>query len=148
MIILKNRFTVFVMLLIYNFSVKALTLKVRVENVKNNNGQVMASLFNKEKGFPRDRDAIIDLQKSDAIQGDDTILTFRNLTPGFYAVAIMHDESKNGDMDYNLIGIPKEGYCFSNNVKPKLATPRFEQTKVWIESDTTIVVQMKYWGDK
>ena len=47
-----------------------------------------------------------------------------------------------------FIGIPKEGYCFSNNVKPKLKAPSFEDTKVWIDSDTTITVEMNYWGDK
>ena len=146
--ILKNRLTVFCMLLFSLFSVNAATLKIHIENLRNDSGQVMASLFNKEDGFPRDREAIRALAKSEILHENSAILTFKNLDAGFYAVAIMHDESMNDDMDYNLIGIPKEGYCFSNNVKPMLRAPSFKETKVWIESDTTITVKMKYWGDK
>jgi uncharacterized protein (DUF2141 family) len=148
MIILKYFFITLFVVLFFCFTAKAATLKVHIENLRNDNGQVIASLFNKKDGFPRDKDAIIALEKSNALHQSSAILTFQNLDAGFYAVAIMHDESLDDDMDYNLIGIPKEGYCFSNNVKPKLAAPRFDETKVWVESDTTIFVQMKYWGDK
>ncbi|MCC4621398.1 DUF2141 domain-containing protein [Xanthomonas cassavae CFBP 4642] len=40
---------------------------------------------------------------------------FKNLPPGRYAVMINHDENANGKLDTNLIGMPVEGYGFSNN---------------------------------
>ncbi|GAB3021847.1 hypothetical protein GCM10027284_46660 [Cyclobacterium sediminis] len=35
------------------------------------------------------------------------------LEPGEYMISVFHDSNKNGKMDYNLLGKPKEGYGFS-----------------------------------
>jgi uncharacterized protein (DUF2141 family) len=35
------------------------------------------------------------------------------LEPGEYMISVFHDNNKNGKMDYNLLGKPKEGYGFS-----------------------------------
>jgi uncharacterized protein (DUF2141 family) len=37
------------------------------------------------------------------------------LPPGQYAVQVMHDENDNGKFDTNFVGLPIEGYGFSNN---------------------------------
>ncbi|SMQ93673.1 DUF2141 domain-containing protein [Xanthomonas fragariae] len=42
-------------------------------------------------------------------------IQFKNLPPGRYAVMVNHDENSNGKLDTNLIGMPVEGYGFSNN---------------------------------
>nr|WP_239692175.1 DUF2141 domain-containing protein [Xanthomonas floridensis] len=42
-------------------------------------------------------------------------IQFKDLAPGRYAVMINHDENSNGKLDTNLIGMPVEGYGFSNN---------------------------------
>lgn len=43
--------------------------------------------------------------------------TFKDVAPGRYAVMVSHDENGNGKLDTNLIGMPLEGYGFSNNPK-------------------------------
>lgn len=40
---------------------------------------------------------------------------FPQLPPGRYAVQVMHDANDNGKLDTNLVGMPTEGYGFSNN---------------------------------
>jgi uncharacterized protein (DUF2141 family) len=55
-------------------------------------------------------------------------IKFNNVKHGTYSVNVFHDENSNKDIDKNFIGIPKEGYGFSNN--PKLfGPPSFEKTK-------------------
>ncbi len=49
------------------------------------------------------------------ITGATPHIQFKNLAPGRYAVMINHDENSNGKLDTNLIGMPVEGYGFSNN---------------------------------
>ncbi len=41
------------------------------------------------------------------------------------ALAVVHDENMNGKLDTNLLGIPKEGYGFSNDAKASLGAPTF-----------------------
>jgi uncharacterized protein (DUF2141 family) len=48
--------------------------------------------------------------------GDGTLsLKVAGLAPGRYAVRVMHDENGNGQLDRNFVGMPTEGYGFSNN---------------------------------
>lgn len=47
--------------------------------------------------------------------GDTATFTFKDVAPGRYAVLVTHDENGNGRMDSNAIGMPLEGYGFSNN---------------------------------
>ena len=55
-------------------------------------------------------------------------LTFPDLLPGTYAVLVMQDENGNGKLDSNILGIPKEGYGFSNNPNV-MRKPYFDETK-------------------
>ncbi len=48
---------------------------------------------------------------------------------GEIAVAIYQDMNNNGEFDKNLIGIPTEGYCFSNNFKPTIKAPEYADCK-------------------
>jgi uncharacterized protein (DUF2141 family) len=48
---------------------------------------------------------------------------FEDIPPGTYALAVIHDENMNGKLDTNWLGIPKEGYGFSNAVKAMRGAP-------------------------
>jgi len=50
---------------------------------------------------------------------------FEDIPPGTYAMVVIHDENMNGKLDTNALGIPKEGYGFSNDAKKWLGTPTF-----------------------
>lgn len=65
---------------------------------------------------------------------------------GIYAVAIYHDENANGKFDRNFIGLPEEGYGFSNNAKIGLAPPSFDAVKFQAGSGspTRIAISMLY----
>lgn len=53
--------------------------------------------------------------------------TFTSLAPGIYAVSTLYDENRNGKMDTNAFGIPKEGWAVSNNVITRMHAPSYEQ---------------------
>ena len=52
-----------------------------------------------------------------------------DLPNGEWAVVITQDTNNNDKLDKNFIGIPTEPYAFSNNVRPKLAPPDFNDCK-------------------
>ncbi|MCA8832014.1 DUF2141 domain-containing protein [Hymenobacter sp. BT728] len=51
------------------------------------------------------------------------------LPAGEWAVAITQDVNNNDKLDKNLMGIPTEPFAFSNNVRPRLAPPAFDDCK-------------------
>lgn len=59
--------------------------------------------------------------------GDTQVFTFKGLPPGRYAVMVTHDENGNGALDTNALGMPLEGYGFSNN-------PRVMRKPTWDEA--------------
>ncbi len=76
-------------------------------------------------------------------RNDETILSFE-VPPGVYAVAVHHDANSNGKLDANFLGIPREGYGVSNDVRPRFRAPRFSEARVVVTRDTTLVVHMAY----
>ena len=60
--------------------------------------------------------------------GTQEMFHFSNLPPGTYAAKVMHDENDNGKLDTNFMGMPIEGYGFSNNPQ-LLRKPTFDEAK-------------------
>jgi uncharacterized protein (DUF2141 family) len=60
---------------------------------------------------------------------------FPGLKPGRYAVAVYHDENDNGELDTNLLGIPTEGYGFSNDATGFAGPPDFDAAAVEVPDD-------------
>ena len=58
----------------------------------------------------------------------ETTHRFEDLPPGQYAVQVIHDENDNGKFDSNFLGIPSEGYGFSNNPRV-MRRPTFEEAR-------------------
>lgn len=52
-----------------------------------------------------------------------------DIPPGIYAIAVFHDENLNGEFDRGFIGISRETYGFSNNVKAFFGPPKWDDTK-------------------
>ena len=63
---------------------------------------------------------------------------------GKYGISIYLDENKNGKLDVNFLGIPKEKYGFSNNVFPATRAANFEEAAFEIQGkSTTIPIRLK-----
>jgi uncharacterized protein (DUF2141 family) len=106
------------------------TLTIRVIGLRNSKGQIAIALFNGETGFPGDKSkAIRTLQARIDPQTLMAQVTLNDLPRGVYAVSVFHDENMNGQLDKNVVGIPKEGYGASNNPKKSMAPPKFADAK-------------------
>ena len=116
------------------------SLTVYISNIEKAKGNLEIGLFNSEKGFLKDGSQF--LKKKIKASGNTAKYTFSNLPKGNYAVAIFHDENLNSKCDTNFMGIPTEGFGFSNNYRPKISAPKFEQTKVYVENNKSIGIKL------
>jgi uncharacterized protein (DUF2141 family) len=65
--------------------------------------------------------------------------------PGTYAVAVFHDENDNHHFDTNLLGLPKEGYGFSNDAAISLGPPAFEAVRMTVQpGDNAVSIKLRY----
>jgi len=102
----------------------AADLTITVKAVRNSTGAVYLAVYD-ETGFGKPELAKA-RQRASAANGDITFV-FHDLAAGKYAVASYHDENGNGKLDTNSLGIPTEGYGFSNNAQGNFGPPAFAQ---------------------
>lgn len=115
-------------------------LTVNLNNLKTDTGFVEIGLFNKAKGFLKENHHF--RKKRVKVTKKKISYTFTDIPNGDYAIAVYHDENANGITDKNFWGIPQERYGFSNNFRPKLSAPTFEQVKFFIKGDEDIYISL------
>lgn len=65
--------------------------------------------------------------------------------PGDYAIAVYHDEDDDHDFDRTLVGLPAEGYGFSNDAEALFGPPSYESARVTVPVEgLTLSIQMRY----
>lgn len=122
-------------LLALSSAASATDLLVRVVGLTAPLGQVGCSLFTDEQGFPMDNSRAR-VQWLPA-QADGATCRFSNVAPGRYAVSIAHDRNGNRRVDTNFIGLPTEPWGVSNNARPTLRAPRFDEAAFTVPSAPT-----------
>ncbi len=97
-------------------------LTIQVSGAHNDTGHIGCALFRSATGFPFGDAHAMRLQDVTIAHGRGTC-SFSGLPAGAYAVAVMHDENNNAKLDTNFLGIPTEGFGFSNNAKAHTFSP-------------------------
>lgn len=98
-------------------------------------------LYRRPDGFLRDRDRLIGM--AIRVDSGSRAAVFDGLAPGRYAIVLFQDANSDGRLDRNLIGVPTEGYGFSNNVRGLLGAPDFDAAAVPFDGrDKTITVRL------
>ena len=121
----------------------AAELSVTIAGIRNSDGYVMAAVYDNPAGFPREATPVASV-KLKARPGAIAFM-FTGLAPARYAVSAFHDENGNGRLDANLLGIPTEGFGFSNDARGSMGPPKFEAAAVTVgEPGTAITVKLLY----
>lgn len=119
-----------------NISNNDFTISLKITKLRNDEGLVMVSLVNEKKE---------EIQSQNVTIKDRTaILKFENVKAGKYAIQYIHDENKDGELNSNFMGIPKEGYGFSNDARGFMGPPDFEDEIFTVSGDTLMLVKTKY----
>ncbi len=99
---------------------------VQIENVRTTEGVLRMGFYIPTDNFPDEPHRSPVFSKIH-MQEDVVTDTIKNITPGTYAITLLDDTNSNGKMDYTFLGMPKEGFGFSNDARPKLLkSPDFE----------------------
>ena len=110
-----------------------ISLEMEINNLESNIGPIYIRILNENENP-------VIVGKSPVINYSSEI-SFDSISAGKYAIQFFHDENKNQKMDFNLIGIPKENFGSSNDVKPILGPPKFEKMLFEIYEDKKIVMK-------
>lgn len=113
-------------------SASAGDLQIDLQGIRTHTGTVRLALVDSAAGWDG---------KAAPVQGQTLVpvadaarVVFRNLPAGDYAVLVTHDENDNGKLDTNVVGIPVEGYGFSNNPQVQ-RKPTFDEARVHVPAN-------------
>ena len=111
-------------------------LNIQITAIKNNTGHIYLSLRDSSNTEIRAIHAPIEDQQCS--------ITINHLKPGSYSFKYFHDKNDNKKIDTNFMGIPKEGYGFSNNAKGRFGPPDFEDTLFELSKSTQVICKIYY----
>lgn len=113
---------IFVAFLIFNYPLKSFaqfTLTIEIHELRSSNGQILLQVYDETQNSVRGETGIIENNKS--------LIVINDLKKAKYAFRYFHDENDNNELETNWMGIPTEGFGFSNNAKGTFGPPSFKK---------------------
>ncbi|WP_428234754.1 DUF2141 domain-containing protein [Gracilimonas sp.] len=118
------------------------TFELKIEGIDRVVGEIRIALFNSEEEYNRKESPLYAV----VLSVDDKTITWSqdSLYFGEYAIAVYHDKNENGELDSNLLGIPKEAYGFSNNARGRFGPASWKDAHFSINSEiSTMAIEIK-----
>jgi uncharacterized protein (DUF2141 family) len=122
----------------FGVAAQAYDLTVEVHNARSDKGTVDGALYADAASWLKQP-----LQGERQPATTSTVLVYRNLQPGTYALSLFHDENGNGKLDSNIAGIPTERYGFSRDARGHMGAPSFADAAVELHGDMTVTVHLR-----
>ncbi len=120
----------------------AQSIDLHFSGLRSTRGQVQVKIYTDDKSFEDDRPfKVVRFPKRMVQNGEMTASV--NLGPGTYGIALLDDENANGEMEYNIVGMPREGFGFSDFYLTGLRKPRFGQFRFTVSKDQHRKIEMK-----
>ena len=129
-----NKKTLFLMtLLLLLLSLPAATLNaqnvdVTITGVRSEKGQMVIGVFKDSESYQAEK-AFMSKSFKKNINPDGEMRVQFSLEPGVYGLCLLDDEDSDGIMHYNFLGMPKEGFGFSDYYHTSFTKPRFDLFK-------------------
>jgi len=121
-----------------NAQEETFNLTVNISGLNSDKGTLLIGIYNKKEDF-LNKQFKGEISK---IENKKSVVIFKNLPKGEYAVSFVHDENDNKKMDTNFLGIPKEDYGCSNNATGFMGPPKYEDAKFMIEEHKSINIEI------
>ena len=100
-------------------------LKLIITNLGSAKAPILLGLYGTDNKFLNEKDTFKNYMFKPT--GKDSLTAeITDLEYGQYAFALFQDMDNDGKISRNFIGVPKDPYGFSNNFKPRLKAPSFD----------------------
>jgi len=136
---------VFLLLLLPAMTISAQEVEVTITGIRSPKGQMAIGVFRDNESFKKEQ-AYRELKfvKKDISSGEMKVRF--DLPPGTYGIAMVDDENNDGVMKYNFVGVPKEGFGFSDYYHTGLKKPKFDSFKFTLDKGQkkSIKIRVRY----
>jgi uncharacterized protein (DUF2141 family) len=129
-------FTFFLLSATSSAGQETFSLEIEIENVRSEKGKIFFQLLDANQKVLKEIVADIENHRCKIL--------LSGLKPGDYAFRYFHDENNNQKMDRNILGVPREGFGFSNDPANLIGEPSFDKWIFQINGHTSKTTVIKY----
>ena len=119
---------------------QAADIQLEVNSITDQSGTLYWSIYDSENSYTTESNAVVAGQSK--VITNTFSITLHGLPHGNYAVKLFHDANDNGKMDTNLVGLPQEGYGFSNN-GGSFGPASYSEAKVEVKDNVLISIRLR-----
>lgn len=120
------------------------TLTINFSGLRNSNGSVQIQFFDSQENFENEKPSYTKRISKKELKNSNLSITYTDIKPGTYGVAILDDENNNTKMDYGLI-LPKEGFGFSDYYHSGMTQPKFKNFSFTLSKTSKVVnIKLRY----
>ena len=121
---------------------QAESLTIVITGIEELKGEIRLALFDSEEAFDNGGSAA--QGRLAPVAEEKVTVVIDDLEAGEYAIKLFHDADGNGELDTNMMGMPKERYGFSNN-KGRFGPPPWQEAvfEVAEGADTEISINLR-----
>ena len=105
--------------------------KLIIQGIDKLEGEIRIAVFDSKEKYTKEPIHAVVL----AVDSTTVIWEKADLPFGEYAIAVYHDKNKNGKIDTNFLGIPKEDYGFSNNARGRFGPASWGDSKFKVDDN-------------
>ncbi|MDO7742224.1 MAG: DUF2141 domain-containing protein, partial [Pedobacter sp.] len=131
------------MIILSSFTVIQQKTEITITGLKSGKGKVIIQVFKDDTAY-QDQKPFKNFIFDKKAMANGALKVQFELEPGIYGFTMVDDENGNGHIDKNFIGIPKEGFGFSNFFMEKMKKPLFNEFKTDLKTQSKIVMKVKY----
>jgi uncharacterized protein (DUF2141 family) len=116
----------------------ATTVEVHVSAVAGGKGKIRVAVCDRERFLKQ----CAYTASAPAREGEN-VIAVPGVPKGSWAVLAYQDENENGELDRNLLGIPKENYGFSRDAAGSFGPPGFDDAAIQVGEEATVTARIR-----
>ena len=122
----------------------AQSITVNITDIRNSDGHIQIAIFKTAEQFDNDN-PIKRLRFAKTGLKDGQLSVNIDLPAGTYAFGMLDDENNDKEMDYNFIGMPQEGFGFSDYYHTGWSRPEFDDFDFELKGgQKTVTMKVRY----
>jgi uncharacterized protein (DUF2141 family) len=120
-------------------------LVLNFEGFKNSNGHIIITVYKNAEDFKAEKPFMHKTYSKQNMKNGKLKATLY-LPEGTYGIAVLDDENKDKEMNYTMLGMPKEGFGFANYYHSGFSYPKFSDFEFKLQkvSNQQATVKLRY----
>lgn len=141
---MKKKIYISLLFVLISVSLCAQVLTVEITGIRNNKGSIRLAFFTDNTSFRNDNPEFEKVLSKKNMENNSITVSFDKIPPGTYGIAMLDDEDEDGKMRYNFLGVPREGFGFSNLYHTGYRRPSFDDFKFKFFENKSVQIRVRY----